>query len=107
MRSDATRVTFPTCRKEHGKCDICEQTIKPGEQYIRIAIPPWYGEMDVDSNDDWPYEGGSKYIVTYINTHKWEVHETHQTCEEMRREDMNEAMMDLEWEDMFYPTPEY
>lgn len=96
MRSDATRVTFPTCRKEHGKCDICLQPFKPGDKYIRIAIPPWYGEMEVDANDDWPWQGGSKYTVTYINTHKWEIHETHEECEEMRAEEMREVEMDLE-----------
>jgi hypothetical protein len=86
-------VTFSTCRKEHGKCDICLQPIKPGEKYIRVVIPPWESEIEFVFNDF-----GQIINSWYINSHKWEVHETHEKCEKWRAEEMREAEMDLEWE---------
>ena len=92
------RVKFPTCRREHGKCDICEQSIKPGETYIRISIPPWEGEPDFDIGywDD----GSLRVSGGFTNTHKWEIHETHEECEKNRAEELREAEMDLEFDEV-------
>ena len=63
-------------RKEH-ECNKCHQTIKPGEVYDSISLPPWMDfEGDVDE------EGRPVAFLRAPEERRWTVEKFHPRCYE-------------------------